>query len=68
MLFYRAALPLSHRTLNYVASVVRRHRSAIGSHWRRLNPGQQALLVLVHWGWRQLTALRHKQKWGLTRR
>lgn len=48
MLFYRAALPLSHRTLNYVAGVIRRHRAAIGSRWRRLNPGQQALLVLVH--------------------
>lgn len=26
----------------------RRHRRAIGSPWRRLNPGRQALLVLVH--------------------
>ena len=48
MLFYRAALPLSSRTLNYAAGVIRRHRKAIGSHWRRLNPGRQALLVLVY--------------------
>jgi hypothetical protein len=48
MLFYRAALPLSRRTLSYVAGVIRRHRAAIGSCWRKLNPGQQALLVLVH--------------------
>jgi hypothetical protein len=48
VLFYRAALPLSCKTLNYVAGVIRRHRAAIGSWWRKLNPGQQALLVLVH--------------------
>src|SRR5215472_11553559 len=48
MLFYRAALPLSRSTLDYLAGVVRRHRRAIGSCWRRLNPGRQALLVLAH--------------------
>jgi hypothetical protein len=48
MLFYRAALPLSRSTLDYLAGVVRRHRRKIGSCWRKLNPGQQALLVLVH--------------------
>src|SRR5690349_24995057 len=48
MLFYRAALPLSAQTLSYVAGVIRRHRATIGSPWRTLNPGRQALLVLVH--------------------
>lgn len=48
MLFYRAALSLSPQTLTYLAGVIRRHRAAIGSVWRKLNPGQQALLVLVH--------------------
>jgi hypothetical protein len=48
MLFYRAALPLSRRTLSYVAGVIRRHRAAIGSCWRKLNPGQQGLRVLAH--------------------
>ena len=48
MLFYRAALPLSSRTLNFVAGIIRRHRAAIGSLWRKLNPGQQALLVLAY--------------------
>ena len=48
MLFYRAALPLSSRTLNYAAGIIRRHRKAIGSCWRKLNPGRQALLVLAH--------------------
>src|SRR5271154_5500003 len=48
MLFYRAALPLSSRTLTFVAGTIRRHRAAIGSPWRKLGCGQQALLVLVH--------------------
>jgi DDE superfamily endonuclease/Helix-turn-helix of DDE superfamily endonuclease len=48
MLFYRAALPLSSRTLAFVSGVIRRHRISVGSPWRKLNPGQQALLVLVY--------------------
>jgi hypothetical protein len=48
MLFYRAALPLSRKTLTFVAGLIRRHRAAIGSCWRKLNPGQQALLVLAY--------------------
>jgi hypothetical protein len=45
VLFYRAALPLSCKTLTFAAGIIRRYRAAIGSRWRRLNPGQQALLV-----------------------
>ena len=48
MLFYRAALPLSRKTLTFVAGLIRRHRICTGSLWRKLNPGQQALLVLAH--------------------
>ena len=48
MLFYRAALPLSSRTLAFVSGVIRRYRKSIGSCWRKLNPGQQALLVLAY--------------------
>lgn len=48
MLFYRAALPLSSRTLTYVAGIIRRHLAAIGSRWRKLNTSKQALLVLVY--------------------
>jgi hypothetical protein len=48
MLFYRAAVDLSSSTLNYLAGLVRRHRAAISSPWRRLNPAQQALLTLVY--------------------
>ncbi len=48
MLFYRAALPLSRQTLTYVSGIIRRRCKAIGSRWRKLKPGQQALLVLVY--------------------
>ena len=48
MLFYRAALPLSRQSLNFVSGVIRRHRKSIGSLWRKLNPGRQALLVLAY--------------------
>lgn len=48
MLFYRAALPLSHRTLTVVSGLIRSHRKQLGSAWRRLSPGQQALTVLVY--------------------
>jgi len=48
MLFYRAALPLSRRTLDFAAGIIRRHRKSIGSRWRKLNCGQQALLVLAY--------------------
>jgi hypothetical protein len=48
MLFYRAAVDLSRSTLNYVAGLIRRRRKMIGSAWRLLVPGRQALLVLVY--------------------
>src|SRR6266699_2726292 len=48
MLFYPAALPLSAQTLTYVAGIIRRHRKKIGSAWRKLNPGRQALLILAY--------------------
>jgi len=43
-----AALPLSAPTLTCAAGVIRRHRTKIGSAWRKLNPGRQALLVLAY--------------------
>ena len=43
MLFYRAALPLSRKTLDFVAGIIRSHRAAIGSLWRKLDPARQAL-------------------------
>ena len=48
MLFYSAALPLSRQTLDYTAGIIRRHRKRIGSCWRKLTPGRQALLVLAY--------------------
>ena len=48
MLFYRAALPLSRQSLTFVSGIIRRHRKKARSRWRKLNPGQQALLVLAY--------------------
>jgi hypothetical protein len=39
---------ISVRRYPPVAGVIRRHRTRTGSCWRKLNPGQQALLVLAH--------------------
>ena len=39
---------MSRTTLTYAAGIIRRHRKSIGSLWRKLNPGQQALLVLAY--------------------
>ena len=68
MLFYRAALPLSGQTVAYVAGVIRRHRARIGSCWRKLRPGQQALLVLAHLRRGEtLAALAAGSAWGWPR-
>jgi hypothetical protein len=48
MLFYRAVLPLSRQTLTFVSDLIRGHRRQLGSVWRKLDPGQQALSVLVY--------------------
>ena len=48
MLSYPATIPLSTRTLNHLASLIRRHREQHRSRWRRLGPGRQALLALAH--------------------
>jgi hypothetical protein len=48
VLFYRAALPLPTKTLNYVAGIIRRCRRELGSRWRKLAPARQALLVLAY--------------------
>jgi hypothetical protein len=48
MLFYRAALDLSRSTRTFVADLIRSYRRRIGSRWRALPPGRQAVLVLVH--------------------
>jgi hypothetical protein len=48
VLLYPAALPLSRQTVTYVTGIIRRHRAQIGSPWRKLNPSEQALLVLAY--------------------
>jgi hypothetical protein len=47
LLSYPSSIALSNRTLNYLAGLIRSHRHQHRSHWRRLNPGQQALLALA---------------------
>ena len=34
--------------MNHLADLIRDHRDRQRSHWRRLNPGRQALLALAH--------------------
>jgi len=48
VLSYPAAITLSTRTLNHLADLIRGHRQQQRSRWRRLDPGQQALLTLAH--------------------
>jgi hypothetical protein len=48
LLSYPSSIALSNRTLNHLARLIRTHRRQYRSHWRRLNPGQQALLALAH--------------------
>ncbi len=46
LLPYRAAIVAPD--LTFVSGIIRRYRKSIGSRWRKLNPGQQALLVLAY--------------------
>jgi len=48
MLTYSASIQLSTRSLVWLGEQIRAHREAIGSRWRRLDPSEQALLVLAH--------------------
>jgi DDE superfamily endonuclease len=48
VLSYPAAIPLSTRSLNHLAGLIRAHRAQRRSRWRRLDPGPQALLALAH--------------------
>jgi hypothetical protein len=48
MLPYPSTVALSTRTLNYLADLIHARRATLRCWWRRLNPGQQALLVLAH--------------------
>jgi hypothetical protein len=48
LLTYVATIPLSTRTLTHLSELLRTHRAANGTRWRRLDPGAQSLLVLAH--------------------
>jgi len=47
-LSYPASIPLSSRSLNHLAGLIRVRRNQRRSRWRRLDPGRQALLALAH--------------------
>lgn len=48
MLSDPAAIPLSTRSLNHLAGLIRARRNQRRSRWRRLDPARQALLALAH--------------------
>ena len=48
VLVYPSSMPVSNRALQVLTDALRQHRTAMGSRWRRLPPGRQALLVLAH--------------------
>jgi hypothetical protein len=41
-------MPVSHRALQALADALRQRPRILGSQWRRLATGEQALLVLAH--------------------
>jgi hypothetical protein len=45
---YPSGIDVSSSALRFLAQQLRRHRRAIGSRWRRLSAGRQALLTLAH--------------------
>ncbi|MFE2537074.1 IS5 family transposase [Streptomyces sp. NPDC059371] len=48
MLVYPSGIDVSSSALRFLAARLREHRRALGTRWRRLNAGRQALLTLAH--------------------
>ncbi|KMS65825.1 transposase, partial [Streptomyces viridochromogenes] len=48
MLVYPSGIDVSGSALRFLSARLRDHRRQRGTRWRRLNPGRQALLTLVH--------------------
>lgn len=48
MLVYPSGVDVSSSALRFLAARLREHRRALGTRWRRLNAGRQALLTLAH--------------------
>lgn len=51
---YQVRLPVSKRTIDLVAGLIRRRRKQLGTRWRKAAPGTQAIVVLA--------VLRHDQR------
>ncbi|MEU4984194.1 IS5 family transposase [Streptomyces sp. NPDC021969] len=48
MLVYSSGVDVSSSVLRFLAARIRERRRALGTRWRRLNAGRQALLTLAH--------------------
>ncbi|PJN16313.1 hypothetical protein CG724_24090 [Streptomyces sp. CB02120-2] len=48
VLAYPSGIDLSSHTLHHLSDLLAGHRCRIGSRWRRLTCGRQALIVLGH--------------------
>jgi hypothetical protein len=48
VLVYPSGIDVSSSALRFLTQQLRRHRRTIGSRWRRLTAGRQALLTLAH--------------------
>ncbi|MDQ0605468.1 hypothetical protein QF037_009813 [Streptomyces canus] len=48
MLVYPSGVDVSSSALRFLAARLREHRRALGTRWRRLSAGRQALLALAH--------------------
>ncbi|WP_055470078.1 IS5 family transposase [Streptomyces ardesiacus] len=48
MLVYPSGVDVSSTALRFLAARLKEHRRALGTRWRRLNAGRQALLTLAH--------------------
>ncbi|MGW5410101.1 IS5 family transposase [Actinomadura geliboluensis] len=48
MLVYPSGIDVSSAALRFLSDRLREHQRAIGTRWRRLHVGRQALLVLAH--------------------
>ena len=48
MLVYPSAMPVSTKALTFVSDALRAHRRTLGTRWRRLTAGDQALMLLAH--------------------
>jgi len=48
VLSYPSGMTVSNRALIMLADLLRAHRTKLRTRWRRLEPGQQALLTVAH--------------------